>query len=83
MAGLLIQAPAIGSSYAIDSICATAGHVLLPGLLGAGSEDEAASLLDDMLRLYSDHERDAGDTLMMAYEAGSWTKVTHSGQVNK
>ena len=81
--GLLIQAPAIGSGIPLkfDSICVPAGHVLLPGLLGAGSEDEAASLLDDMLRLYSDHERDAGDTLMMAYEAGSWTKVRRSGQV--
>lgn len=49
---------------------------MLPALLGSGSEDQAASLLEDMLNLYSDHERDAGDTLMMAFEAGSWTKVS-------
>ncbi|KAK9867602.1 hypothetical protein WJX84_007687 [Apatococcus fuscideae] len=77
----LLVAPTIASNQAgpleIKHIMhdSVSGHVLLPGLLGAGSSDEAASLLEDMLSLYSDHERDAGDTLMMAYEAGSWTKV--------
>ncbi|KAK9835553.1 hypothetical protein WJX74_002846 [Apatococcus lobatus] len=77
----LLAAPALATAQAgaldIKHIMhdTISGHVLLPGLVGSGSEDEAASLLDDMLRVYSDHERDAGDTLMMAYESGSWTKV--------
>ena len=52
-----------------------AGQHLLPALLGCGADKAAQDLLRTALDLYRGHARDAGDTLMMAFEAGNLTQV--------
>ncbi|KAK9902038.1 hypothetical protein WJX75_002093 [Coccomyxa subellipsoidea] len=51
------------------------GHWLLPSLLGTLRSDMAAQLLTDCLRMFEDHNRDAGDTVLAAFQASSFTKV--------
>lgn len=51
------------------------GQHLLPALQGGGADKAAQDLLYTSLELYRSHTRDAGDTLMMAYEAGHYTQV--------
>lgn len=50
------------------------GHILLPAVLGLGSE-RAASLLQAMTDLHDHHERDAWESIFTAYEAGTYSKV--------
>ena len=56
-------------------LCVRAGQHLLPALLGAGADKAALRLLGSMADLYSSHSRDAGDTLMLAFQAGNYTQV--------
>lgn len=49
---------------------------MLPIMLAALCEEGEAHLLEDARALYEHHERDAGDTILMAFKAGNWTKVT-------
>ncbi len=44
-------------------------------MLAALCEEGEAHLLEDARALYEHHERDAGDTILMAFKAGNWTKV--------
>jgi len=48
---------------------------VLPIMLAALCEEGEAHLLEDARALYEHHERDAGDTILMAFKAGNWTKV--------
>lgn len=53
-----------------------AGHFMLPvsvGLEGAGAA--AKKHLDAIAELHDHHVRDAGESLFLAYEAGSYSKV--------
>ncbi len=52
-----------------------AGHLALPIMLGALCEEGEAQLLGEARALYENHERDAGDTILMAFRADNWTKV--------
>jgi hypothetical protein len=52
-----------------------AGHWLLPALLGGLRGGEAGELLGDAARLYEDHERDAGDSIAAALQAGTYSKA--------
>lgn len=51
------------------------GHHMLPVATGCLDSATADRLLKDCIALHDDHERDAGDTLMMAYDHGTYTKV--------
>eukprot|EP00887_Chlorella_sp_A99_P001333 scaffold14.g1333.t1 len=51
------------------------GHWLLPGLLSGGADGELARWLAGVAGLHADHERDAGDTLLMAHQHGTYSKV--------
>lgn len=55
-----------------------AGQWLLPALLGALRSDLTMDLLGHWQRLYEDHARDAGDTVLAAFQAGNFTKVPFS-----
>lgn len=48
-------------------------------LVALGCQDAASSdrLLTETILLHEDHDRDAGDTIMMAFERGTFTKVCH------
>lgn len=48
---------------------------MLPVALGCLDVATAERLLDDSIALHDDHQRDAGDTLMMAYDRGTYTKA--------
>ena len=48
---------------------------MLPVATGCLDGATADRLLKDCIALHDDHERDAGDTLMMAYDHGTYTKV--------
>jgi len=52
-----------------------AGHWLLPLLLSGLCGTEAAQLLHESRKLYEDHARDAGDSMLMAMQAQNYTKV--------
>lgn len=52
-------------------------HHLLPVLLGLGASATTSSFLHVILGLFEDHGRDAGDTVMMAYDENTYTKVRH------
>ena len=52
------------------------GHLALPIMLGALCEEGEAQLLGEARALYENHERDAGDTILMAFRAHNWTKVS-------
>ena len=56
---------------------AAAGHLALPIMLGALCEEGEAQLLGEARALYEHHDRDAGDTILMAFRAENWTKVSH------
>ena len=61
-----------------------AGLHLLPALLGAGADKPVLELLRSVLELHRNHARDAGDTITMAFEAGSYTqaRLVHSRLVS-
>ena len=44
-------------------------------MLATLCEEGVAHLMGDARALYEHHERDAGDTILCAFKAGSWTKV--------
>ena len=44
-------------------------------MLGALCEEGEAQLLGEARALYENHERDAGDTILMAFKAENWIKV--------
>ena len=48
---------------------------MLPVAMSCLDGATADRLLGDIVALHSDHQRDAGDTLMMAYDQGTYTKV--------
>ena len=48
---------------------------MLPVALGCLDAATADRLIRDSIALHEDHRRDAGDTLMMAYDCGTFTKV--------
>lgn len=48
---------------------------MLPVALGCLDTATADRLVRDSIALHEDHQRDAGDTLMMAYDCGTFTKV--------
>ena len=48
---------------------------MLPVALSCLDGATADRLLADTIALHSDHQRDAGDTLMMAYDQGTYSKV--------
>lgn len=52
------------------------GHLALPIMLGTLCGEGAAELMGEARALYEHHERDAGDTILMAFKAENWTKVT-------
>ena len=56
-------------------LCACSGQHLLPALLGGGADKAALEVLANMQDLYRGHSRDAGDTMMLAFEAGTYTQV--------
>ena len=45
-------------------------------MLGTLCEEGVAHLMGDARALYEHHERDAGDTILCAFKAGNWTKVS-------
>lgn len=49
--------------------------MLLPAVLGLGATDRVAALLEAMTNLHDHHERDAGESIFAAHEAGTYTKV--------
>ena len=51
----------------------------LPALRGFGRPEGGKALLNDILELYDDHRKDRGDTIFMAYQHCSYTKVCHNG----
>ncbi len=66
------------SENPLPSCCARAAHTglhLLPALLGAGADKPVLDLLHSVLELHRNHARDAGDTITMAFEAGSYTQA--------
>ena len=66
------------SNDPLPSCCARAAHTglhLLPALLGAGADKPVLDLLHSVLELHRNHARDAGDTVTMAFEAGSYTQA--------
>eukprot|EP00803_Ostreobium_quekettii_P004295 evm.model.scf_292.2 EVM.evm.TU.scf_292.2 scf_292:7318-20147(-) len=52
-----------------------ASHFSLPVLLSNCCHKEASELVLEMLALFQGHQRDAGETLLMAYQKGTYTKV--------
>ena len=48
----------------------TISHHILAPLLGAGLDAEAASVLRAVQKLHSDHSRDAGETILLAFQVG-------------
>ena len=48
---------------------------MLPVALACQHPATLTSVLSDTMYLFEDHDRDAGDTIMMAYEKGTFTKV--------
>jgi hypothetical protein len=48
-------------------------------MLGTLCQEGVAELMGDMRALYEQHERDAGDTILMAFKAENWTKVRSPG----
>ena len=56
-------------------LACAAGHLALPIMLGALCKEGEAQLLGEARALYENHERDAGDTILMAFRADNWTKV--------
>lgn len=44
-------------------------------MLGTLCQEGVAELMGDARTLYEQHERDAGDTILMAFKAENWTKV--------
>ena len=57
-------------------MCVVSGHLALPIMLGALCVEGQAQLLGEARALYENHERDAGDTILMAFRAHNWTKVS-------
>ena len=57
------------------SALSCAGHHMLPCLIGNACRAESQALMDRMLLLFHNHELEAGDTIMMAFEQGSLTKA--------
>lgn len=56
----------------------SAGHHLLPVCAALGEREAAAQIVQDITDLHADHARDASDTIMTAFQAGTYTKVgTH------
>ena len=56
----------------------SAGHHLLPVCAALGEREAAAQITQDITDLHADHARDASDTIMTAFQAGTYTKVgTH------
>ena len=52
-----------------------AGHHMLPVAIGCQDPASTDAMLTDTIMLHEDHDRDAGDTLMMAFDKGTFTKV--------
>ena len=59
-------------------MCVHAGHHMLPVALGCQDAPTLDRLLTETILLHEDHDRDAGDTLMMAFDRGTFTKVCPS-----
>ena len=51
---------------------------MLPVALGCQDTPTLDRLLTETTVLHEDHDRDAGDTLMMAFDRGTFTKVCPS-----
>ena len=68
--------PAIVPVSTSTSALYSAGHHLLPICVALGEQEAAAQILTDTTDLHEDHGRDAGDTIMTAFQAGTYTKVT-------
>ena len=52
---------------------------MLPAALACQDTSTLKKMLTEMLQLYDDHNSDAGDTIMLAYERGTFTKVSSKG----
>ena len=64
---------------AADLCTPPAGHHLLPVCAALGEQGAAAQIVQDITDLHADHAQDASDTIMTAFQAGTYTKVgTHS-----
>ena len=65
-----------GMSAPSEGMAAAApGHLALPIMLGVLCEEGEAQLLGEARKLYEQHDRDAGDTILVAFRAENWTKV--------
>ena len=53
-----------------------AGHHMLPVALGCQDAPTLDRLVSETILLHEDHDRDAGDTLIMAFDRGTFTKVS-------
>lgn len=51
------------------------GHHMLPVALGCQDAPTLDRLLSETTLLHEDHDRDAGDTLIMAFDRGTFTKI--------
>ncbi|DBA69455.1 TPA: hypothetical protein ACH3X2_012800 [Trebouxia sp. C0005] len=51
------------------------GHHMLPVALGCQDAPTLDRLLSETILLHEDHDRDAGDTLIMAFDRGTFTKI--------
>jgi len=51
------------------------GHHMLPVALGCQDAPTLDRLVSETTLLHEDHDRDAGDTLIMAFDRGTFTKV--------
>lgn len=58
------------------------GHHMLPVALGCQDAPTLDRLLTETVLLHEDHDRDAGDTLMMAFDRGTFTKVCPSRKLD-
>ena len=69
-----------GASYkctALQSIgCMCAGHHMLPVAMACQDTATLDKLLAETTQLFEDHERDAADTIMLAFDKGTFTKVS-------
>ena len=53
-----------------------AGHHMLPVALACQDTVTLDKLLAETTQLFEDHERDAADTIMLAFDKGTFTKVS-------
>ena len=53
-----------------------AGHHMLPVALACQDTATLDKLLAETIQLFEDHERDAADSIMMAFDKGTFTKAS-------